>query len=57
MTGIEPTLSAWKAEALPLCNIRVGAVLRLAQVVRLRHVWGFLYLRDNPPQRLRFILQ
>ena len=23
--GIEPTPSAWKAEALPLCNVRVAA--------------------------------
>lgn len=23
--GIEPTLSAWKAEALPLCNIRIAS--------------------------------
>ena len=30
MAGIEPAPSAWKAEALPLCNIRVKTIIPLS---------------------------
>ena len=32
MAGIEPALSAWKAEALPLCNIRTLFFLKMVGV-------------------------